>query len=138
MFANKLKVLAAAGLLSSAVVGVSLSSTTASAATSCDTATSAAACGGVGSLIAAAKKEGKLNVITLPSNWANYGKIISDFSKKYGIKVISENPDGSSPDEINAVERTRAARRRRTFSMSARVSPRTTSALRALQGRHVE
>ncbi len=24
-------------------------------------------------LVAAAKKEGKLNVITLPSNWANYG-----------------------------------------------------------------
>ncbi len=104
MFANKLKVLAAAGLLSSAVVGVSLSSTTASAATSCDTATSAAACGGMSALIAAAKKEGVLNVIALPSNWANYGTIISDFSKKYGIKVISENPDGSSQDEINAVE----------------------------------
>ena len=66
MFANKLKVLAAAGLLSSAVVGVSLSSTTASAAMSCDTATSAAACGGMSALIAAAKKEGVLNVITLP------------------------------------------------------------------------
>ncbi len=104
MFVNKLKVLAAAGLLSSAVVGVSLSSGVASASTSCDTATSAAACGGMSALIAAAKKEGVLNVITLPSNWANYGTIISDFSKKYGIKINSENPDGSSQDEINAVE----------------------------------
>jgi putative spermidine/putrescine transport system substrate-binding protein len=55
-------------------------------------------------LIAAAKAEGKLNVITLPSNWANYGTIIKDFSKKYGIKVNSENPEGSSADEITAVK----------------------------------
>jgi putative spermidine/putrescine transport system substrate-binding protein len=55
-------------------------------------------------LIAAAKKEGTLNVITLPADWANYGTIIKDFSKKYGIKVVSENPDGTSQDEINAME----------------------------------
>jgi putative spermidine/putrescine transport system substrate-binding protein len=54
-------------------------------------------------LIAAAKKEGVLNVITLPDNWANYGTIIKDFSAKYGIKINSENPNGSSQDEINAI-----------------------------------
>ena len=55
-------------------------------------------------LIAAAKKEGTLNVITLPPTWANYGTIISDFTKKYGIKINSENPNGSSADEIEAVQ----------------------------------
>jgi putative spermidine/putrescine transport system substrate-binding protein len=66
-------------------------------------ATSAAAFGGLSGLVKAAKKEGKLNVITLPANWANYGNIIKDFSKKYGIKVTSENPDGTSAQEIEAV-----------------------------------
>jgi putative spermidine/putrescine transport system substrate-binding protein len=65
-------------------------------------ATSAAAFGGMSGLIAAAKKEGTLNVITLPDNWANYGNIMKDFTKKYGIKINSENPDGTSQDEINA------------------------------------
>ena len=55
-------------------------------------------------LVAAAKKEGVLNVITLPANWANYGTIINDFQKKYGIKINSENPDGSSQDELNAIK----------------------------------
>jgi putative spermidine/putrescine transport system substrate-binding protein len=31
-------------------------------------------------LVAEAKKEGHLNVITLPSNWANYGTIMADFT----------------------------------------------------------
>jgi putative spermidine/putrescine transport system substrate-binding protein len=55
-------------------------------------------------LIAAAKKEGTLNVIALPPTWANYGTIISSFQKKYGIKVNSANPSGSSQDEVNAVQ----------------------------------
>ena len=54
-------------------------------------------------LIAAAKKEGKLNVIALPPNWANYGALINTFQKKYKIKVNSYNPNGSSQDEINAM-----------------------------------
>jgi putative spermidine/putrescine transport system substrate-binding protein len=56
------------------------------------------------SLVAAAKKEGTLNVIALPPNWANYGAIISGFEKKYGIHVNSANPSGSSQDEVNAVK----------------------------------
>jgi putative spermidine/putrescine transport system substrate-binding protein len=54
-------------------------------------------------LVAAAKKEGQLNVIALPLNWANYGSIISDFEAKYGITVNQANPQGSSQDEVNAV-----------------------------------
>ena len=68
------------------------------------TVTSAAAGGGMSKLIAAAKKEGTLNVIALPPTWANYGAIISTFEKKYGIKVNSANPEGTSQDEVNAVK----------------------------------
>jgi putative spermidine/putrescine transport system substrate-binding protein len=79
------------------------SGTTTSSGTNWATATSAAAGGGMNALIAAAKKEGQLNVITLPSNWANYGTIMKDFTAKYGIKINDANPDGSSQDELNAV-----------------------------------
>jgi putative spermidine/putrescine transport system substrate-binding protein len=54
-------------------------------------------------LVANAKKEGKLNVIALPPDWANYGEIISTFSKKYGIPITSDNPDGSSAQENQAI-----------------------------------
>ena len=54
-------------------------------------------------LVAAAKKEGHLNVIALPPDWANYGEIISTFSKKYGIGITSDNPDGSSAQENQAI-----------------------------------
>ena len=54
-------------------------------------------------LIAAAEKEGQLNVITLPSNWANYGAIMAAFTAKYHIHITDANPDGSSQDELNAV-----------------------------------
>jgi putative spermidine/putrescine transport system substrate-binding protein len=67
------------------------------------TATSAEAAGGMDALVAAAKKEGELNVIALPPDWANYGKLIEGFKAKYGLKVNSSTPDGSSQDEINAV-----------------------------------
>jgi putative spermidine/putrescine transport system substrate-binding protein len=80
-----------------------IATSTAGAAVNPEKATSAAAFGGMAGLVKAAKKEGTLNVITLPANWANYGNIINDFEKKYGIKINSENPDGTSQDEINAV-----------------------------------
>ncbi|MCX5167811.1 ABC transporter substrate-binding protein [Streptomyces antibioticus] len=67
------------------------------------TATSAADFGGLDALVKAAKKEGTLNAIALPRDWANYGALIDGFQKKYGIKIEVENPDGSSQDEINAV-----------------------------------
>ena len=55
-------------------------------------------------LVAAAKKEGTLNVIALPPDWANYGAIINGFKAKYGITVNSANPNGSSQDEVDAVK----------------------------------
>jgi putative spermidine/putrescine transport system substrate-binding protein len=82
----------------------SSSSSGSSSTTNWSTVTSAAAGGGMSKLIAAAKKEGTLNVIALPPTWANYGTIISTFEKKYGIKVNSANPDGTSQDEVNAVK----------------------------------
>jgi putative spermidine/putrescine transport system substrate-binding protein len=54
-------------------------------------------------LIAEAKKEGHLNTIALPPDWANYGEIMSTFSKKYGIGITNSNPDGSSAQENEAV-----------------------------------
>src|SRR3954464_2695456 len=68
------------------------------------TATSAQDLGGVDSLVKAAKKEGQLNVIALPPDWANYANIIKGFSDKYGIKVKSDQPDAASQDEINAAK----------------------------------
>src|ERR1051325_7433202 len=67
------------------------------------TATSASAAGGMDKLVAAAKKEGSLHVITLPRDWANYGAIMDAFTAKYGIKIESKNPDGSSQDELTAI-----------------------------------
>jgi putative spermidine/putrescine transport system substrate-binding protein len=67
-------------------------------------AKSAADLGGMDALVAAAKKEGAVNVIALPPDWANYGAIISAFKAKYGITVNSANPQGSSQDEVNAVK----------------------------------
>ncbi|MBT1672987.1 ABC transporter substrate-binding protein [Curtobacterium flaccumfaciens] len=68
------------------------------------TTTSAESAGGMDALVKAAKAEGQLNVIALPPSWANYGKIIDGFTKKYGIKINSANPNGSSADEVAAVK----------------------------------
>ena len=73
------------------------------------TATSAQAAGGMDALVAAAKKEGSLNVIALPPDWSNYGEVISTFQSKYGIKVTSANPEGQ--DEINAVKQLKGTNR---------------------------
>jgi putative spermidine/putrescine transport system substrate-binding protein len=97
-------VVAGAALAVAACGSSSSSSSSSTSGVNWATATSAQAGGGMNALIAAAKKEGTLNVITLPPTWANYGTIISDFTKKYGIKINSENPNGSSADEIEAVQ----------------------------------
>lgn len=75
------------------------------------TATSAADFGGLEGLEAACKTEGKLNVIALPPDWANYGKIIDGFVAKYGIEIDSQIPDGSSQDEIDAANNTKGTDR---------------------------
>lgn len=68
------------------------------------TATSAEDFGGMDALIEAAQAEGTLNVIALPPDWANYGEMLETFSEKYDIEINSASPDGSSQDELNAVE----------------------------------
>jgi putative spermidine/putrescine transport system substrate-binding protein len=74
-------------------------------------AASAADFGGMDKLVEAAKKEGTLNVIALPPDWANYGEMIKGFSDKYGIKVDSAQPDASSQDEINAAKQLKGSDR---------------------------
>ena len=54
-------------------------------------------------LIAAAKKEGQLNVIALPHDWANYGEQISAFKAKFGLGMDEANPNGSSAQENQAI-----------------------------------
>lgn len=90
--------LAASAMISSSGVGA------ASASTNWSMAISAKAGGGMKALIAAAKKEGQLNVVALPPGWANYGQLISTFQKKYGITVNSQNPNGSSAEELAALK----------------------------------
>ena len=82
----------------------SSSGSSAGAAVNWATETSVAAGGGMSALVAAAKAEGTLNVIALPPTWANYGAIISTFQSKYGIKINSALPDGSSQQEVNAIK----------------------------------
>ncbi len=56
-------------------------------------------------LVAAANKEGALNVIALPPTWADYAEVISGFQKKYpNIKVTSQQPDANSQQEIQAAQ----------------------------------
>jgi putative spermidine/putrescine transport system substrate-binding protein len=55
-------------------------------------------------LIDAAKAEGNLTTIALPHSWCNYGKMLTDFTAKFGIKINELNPDGGSKDEITAIE----------------------------------
>ena len=54
-------------------------------------------------LVKRAKKEGHINVIALPPDWANYGEVMSTFKKKYGLGLTDDNPDGSSAQENQAV-----------------------------------
>ena len=54
-------------------------------------------------LVAAAEKEGALNVIALPHDWSDYGEVIAAFKKKYPkIKITELNPNASSKEEIDA------------------------------------
>ena len=100
--------LAGATVAGLAAVGVSASSMAAGGASSVNWAkvTHVTKTGptSFANLVKAAKKEGKLNVVALPNNWANYGNILKGFQRKYGIKINSENPEGSSAEEIQAIQ----------------------------------
>jgi len=60
--------------------------------------------GGLDALVTAAKKEGKLALITTPRDWANYGAIHDAYEKAFGVKVTVDNPDGSSQYEIDTMK----------------------------------
>ena len=60
--------------------------------------------GGLDNLVAAAKKEGKLALITTPRDWANYGAIFDAYEKAFGVKISVDNPDGSSQYEIDTMK----------------------------------
>lgn len=65
----------------------------------------AASCGTtVDEIAAAAKDEGKVNLIALPDTWANYKGILASFTKTYGIDAPVANPDASSADEVTAIQ----------------------------------
>jgi putative spermidine/putrescine transport system substrate-binding protein len=113
-------------LAAAASAAVALASGSAGAADPA-TATSAADFGGMDQLIAAAKEEGELNVIALPPDWANYGKMIDAFAQKYDIKVNSAQPDASSQDEINAANQLKGQDRAPdVFDLGANVALRNT------------
>ncbi|UBI77512.1 ABC transporter substrate-binding protein [Ensifer canadensis] len=58
-------------------------------------------------LVAAAKAEGRLNVIALPRDWCGYGGIIDGFKAKYGLTVNELSPNATSSDEIAAIRNAR-------------------------------
>ena len=55
-------------------------------------------------LIAAAKKDGHLNVITLPTDWADYGEIMNTYQSRWKIGITDDNPLGTSAEEIKAIQ----------------------------------
>ena len=69
------------------------------------TATDAASAGGMDALVAAAKKEGSLNIIATPGDWANYQEIFDGFTKKYGITINPSQDSASSQEEIDAAKK---------------------------------
>jgi putative spermidine/putrescine transport system substrate-binding protein len=74
------------------------------------TATAATAAPGGSDPLAALHEEcvaegGKVNLIALPDEWANYKGILAAFGEKYpDVEHPVANPDASSADEMNAVE----------------------------------
>jgi putative spermidine/putrescine transport system substrate-binding protein len=69
------------------------------------TATSAKDFGSMDALVAAAKKEGRINIIATPGDWANYQQIFDGFTKKYGITINPSQDSASSQEEIDAAKK---------------------------------
>ena len=85
--------------------------TSANAASKASTWTTAKQAGGLKGLAAECKKEGQLNIIATPRDWANYGEIIDNFKKVYKVKIDSNIPDGSSQDEIDQANKLKGTKR---------------------------
>src|SRR5215207_2011805 len=41
-------------------------------------------------IVAQAKREGSINTIALPPDWANYGEIMSTFRRRYGLRLTND------------------------------------------------
>lgn len=108
---KKLSLIAAAATVVLAASVIATVPAEAASKSKAATATSLKDVGGLAGLIKLAKAEKELNVIALPPDWANYGEMIKTFASKYKIKVNSVNPDGSSADEINAVQTLKGQKR---------------------------
>ena len=93
----------ATALLTLAGCTGSSSSSVASPCPGAATAATANACGSLAKLVAEARAEGTLNVIGLPREWAGYGAMLDGFQAKYGIRVVSDNPNANSQEELDAV-----------------------------------
>lgn len=89
--------------LCSLVVIVAMLGACATPPTEAPKPTAAPAVDAMQALVDAAKKEGELNVIALPRDWANYGELLDGFKKKYGLKINEINPDAGSADELTAI-----------------------------------
>ncbi len=85
-------------------VGIVAIATPAKAAINICKAKNVAEAGGLDALVTAAKKEGKLALITTPRDWANYGAIHDAYEKAFGVKVTVDNPNGSSQYEIDTMK----------------------------------
>jgi putative spermidine/putrescine transport system substrate-binding protein len=57
---------------------------------------------GSADLIAAAKREGALNLVALSHNWA-FEPLMKTFSARYGVTIDDSNSEGSSAEELQAV-----------------------------------
>ncbi len=67
--------------------------------------TTMAAADPLADLAAACTTEGKVNLIALPDEWANYKGILQSFRDKYpGVDNPVANPEGTSKEEMEAVQ----------------------------------
>jgi putative spermidine/putrescine transport system substrate-binding protein len=104
---NRLKASLLSGAVAASLVGIAVTGSASAATAKVDfsTCSSLKACGGMAALVKAAKAEGQLNTITLPlAGWANEGTIMKDFQNKYHINITDSNPNGSSAQEVAAVQ----------------------------------
>jgi len=85
------KIIALAAVSTIFLAGCS-SNSAESAAESPATSTNASSCGTtVEEIAAAAKTEGKVELIALPDTWANYKGVLDTFKAKYGIEAPVAN-----------------------------------------------
>lgn len=98
----------AAGDATTTSAAASSSSAAASSAASAAPTTAAGGSAGGAALSAlkdACTKEGQVNLIALPDEWANYKGILQSFRDKYpGVKNPVASPDASSQEELDAIK----------------------------------